>query len=181
MLRTQQERQAVVVRYLRGTNRAAALLTKAESVAEIVDGVVGTLSNEFRASACGIWLASPNGRILHLAGERGFSGLPTRSFEPEIEVTLHPYKIGWVARYKRPFVSSDIAEDVHFDRQWTVDNKIVSAAVLPLLFQEELLGVMVACFAEELPLEASEVLATLASVTSASLGTVRGQEERSTE
>lgn len=181
VLRNQQERQAVVVRYLRGTNRAAALLTKAESVAEIVDGVVGTLSNEFRASACGIWLASPNGRILHLAGERGFSGLPTRSFEPEIEVTLHPYKIGWVARYKRPFVSSDIAGDVHFDHQWTVDNKIVSAAVLPLLFQEELLGVMVACFAEELPLEASEVLATLASVTSASLGTVRGQEERSTE
>ncbi len=177
VLQAQQEHQAVVVRYLRGTNRAAAGLTTAESSAAIIDTLIGTLVNDFRASICAVWLTSANGRKLILAGEKGMEAAPTPSLEREIEILLHPYKVGWVARYRRPFVSNDVADDVHFDRSWLAANRIASAAVQPLIFQDQLLGVMAVFFNHELPIEASEVLATLASVVSTGLDGVREKEE----
>jgi|GEM_PF-4216372 len=68
--------------------------------------------------------------------------------------------------------------EIHFDGQWLADNHIVSAAVLSLIFQEELLGVLAAFFTEEMPLEASEVLSALASVTSSSLENLRAMGGR---
>lgn len=168
-LQAQQERQAVVVRYLRAANRASSQLMKADSQPEMIARILDMLTTDFRASMCGVWLATPDGRRLTLAGEHGLTNAASRSMEREIEVHLHPYKIGWVARFKRPFVSNDILSDMHFDKPWLEKYGVTAAAVLPLSHHDRLLGVLAAFFTEELPLEASAVLSTLASVLSANL------------
>lgn len=164
-LQAQQERQAVVVRYLRAANQTSSQLIKASSQREIIDNVLETLRTDFRSSICGIWLTEENGRHLTLAGEHGLKQAPSRSLEDAIELNLQAYKIGWVARFKRPFVSNDIEGDIHFDALWLKENRIVGAAVLPLTYHDRLIGVLAAFFPEALPLEASAVLATLASST----------------
>ena len=175
-LQTQQERQAIVVRYLRAANRTSSQLIKASSQSEMMDSTLSLLSNDFRAEVCGIWLATGDGRRLTLVGERGLSQAPTRSLEQQIEINLQAYKIGWVARFKRPFVSNDIQSDIHFDLPWLQEKRITGTAVLPLTYHDKLLGVLASFFVEELPLEASAVLSTLASVLSASLTNLPQEE-----
>jgi GAF domain-containing protein len=177
-LQLQQDRQAVVLRYLRSANIASANLMQARSRNEIVETVVEVLQTGFNVAVLAFYLASPDGRKLNLVGEVGLSRAPTRSLESTVEIALHAHKVGWVARFRRPFVSNELSRDLHFDAPWLVENHLASAAVLPLSAKDRLLGVVAAFFVQELPLEASAVLDTLASVMSASLDSLAGAAAR---
>jgi PAS domain S-box-containing protein len=164
-----QERQALITRFLRGANRVAAQITSADALAEKFDNLTLTLRNEFRMSHAGIWIREPSGHLLLRAAEVGLVEAPSRALEAQIDINMHSYKLGWVARLKRPYVSHDISNDIQMDQEWILENKIVSAAYFPLLQQDRLLGVIAAFSRYELPIEGADIIGTMAAVLAATM------------
>ncbi|HEY9759125.1 MAG TPA: PAS domain S-box protein [Oculatellaceae cyanobacterium] len=164
-----QERQALITRFLRGANRVAAQITSSDALGEKFDNLMITLRNEFRMSHAGIWICEPSGHLLLRAAEVGLADAPSRALESQIDVNMHSYKLGWVARLKRPYVSHDISNDIQMDQEWIAENKIVSAAFFPLLEKDRLLGVIAAFSRYELPIEGADIIGTMAAVLAATM------------
>ncbi len=168
-LQEQQEHQARVTRYLRGATRTASQLVSLADRNEILSTVVGALHYDFNMSVAGIWLQGERPNQFCLAAERGLAQSPSRMLEPDTDILLNPYKLGWVARMKRPFISNQLAGDIQLDQAWLEQQNLRSAAFYPLLDQDELIGIMVAFSSQELPLEASEILTTIVTILASSL------------
>ncbi|HEY9680308.1 MAG TPA: PAS domain S-box protein [Oculatellaceae cyanobacterium] len=164
-----QERQALITRFLRGANRVAAQITSSDALGKKFDNLMITLRNEFRMSHAGIWICEPSGHLLLRAAEVGLADAPSRALESQIDVNMHSYKLGWVARLKRPYVSHDISNDIQMDQEWIAENKIVSAAFFPLLEKDRLLGVIAAFSRYELPIEGADIIGTMAAVLAATM------------
>jgi GAF domain-containing protein len=82
---------------------------------------------------------------------------------------MHPYKLGWVARLKRPHVTHDLVNDIQMDQNWVTEHKMVCAAFFPLLDRDRLLGVIAAFSRYELPLEGADIIGTMATVLASSI------------
>jgi PAS domain S-box-containing protein len=169
LLREKQEHQALITRFLRGANKVAAQSTGTDTLIEKFKGLVLTLRNDFRMAVAGVWIAEPSGHMLLLAAEVGLTEAPTRSLEPRIDINMHSYKLGWVARLKRPHVTHDLVNDIQMDQNWVTEHKMVYAAFFPLLDRDKLLGVIVAFSRYELPLEGADIIGTMATVLASSI------------
>ncbi len=169
LLREKQEHQALVTRFLRGANKVAAQSTGTDTLKEKFKSLVLTLRNDFRMALAGVWIAEPSGHLLLLAAEVGLTEAPTRSLEPRIDINMHPYKLGWVARLKRPHVTHDLVNDIQMDQNWVTEHKMVCAAFFPLLDRDRLLGVIAAFSRYELPLEGADIIGTMATVLASSI------------
>jgi GAF domain-containing protein len=82
---------------------------------------------------------------------------------------MHSYKLGWVARLKRPHVTHDLVNDIQMDQNWVTEHKMVYAAFFPLLDRDRLLGVIAAFSRYELPLEGADIIGTMATVLASSI------------
>jgi PAS domain S-box-containing protein len=169
MLREKQEHQALITRFLRGANKIAAQATGSDSLSDKFKSLVLTLRNDFRMAVAGVWIAEPSGHMLLRAAEVGLSEAPTRSLEPRIDINMHSYKLGWVARLKRPHVSHDLDNDIQMDQNWVTEHRMVYAAFFPLLDKDRLLGVIAAFSKYELPLEGADIIGTMATVLASSI------------
>lgn len=170
-LRARQEHQLHITTALRAVNRSGAQLLFKENLDEICNSVLDTLENAFRAKVAGVWLATSASKLKRQAA-RGVEAAPTTGLAAELDLNFDSYKIAWVARYRRPFVSSNLDNDIQFDQAWLEEHGIASAALFPLLAGERFLGVMALFVQQPLPVEAGEILATLAALLSASLENV---------
>lgn len=170
-LRARQEHQLHITTALRAVNRSGAYLLFKENLDDICNSVIDTLSNAFRAKVAGIWLSTSHSKLKRQA-QRGIDEAPTPALAAELDLNFDSYKIAWVARYRRPFVSSNLDNDIQFDQGWLDEHRIASAALFPLLAGERFLGVMALFVEHPLPVEAGEILATLAALLSASLENV---------
>jgi PAS domain S-box-containing protein len=168
-LQAQQDRQGSVTLALRVVNRAGARMLFMSELDQVMTQVMDALSSGFHARLGGVWLVGNNPQKLHRKAVLGLDAAPTRNLNEEVDVAFDASKLGWVARYRRPFVSSNLKGDLQFDQLWLAEQGVVSAGVFPLLVQERLLGVMAVFVTRALPLEAGEVLATLAALVSATL------------
>jgi PAS domain S-box-containing protein len=177
LLREKQEHQALVTRFLRGANKVAAQSTGTDSLIEKFKSLVLTLRNDFRMAVAGVWIAEPSGHMLLLAAEIGLTEAPTRSLEPRIDINMHSYKLGWVARLKRPHVTHDLVNDIQMDQNWVTEHKMVYAAFFPLLDRDRLLGVIAAFSRYELPLEGADIIGTMATVLASTIQTDSDERE----
>ena len=137
---TQQLRQELMMRYLRATNRAAARVATLLEPLEIAQATMETLATEFDAAIAGLWLYDTAKQRLTLAAEKGLGASPTMSVGREIDVPMNAFKIGWVARFGRPYVGPILKDDLQFEQQWIAQERLQWAAIYPLKARGQLYG-----------------------------------------
>jgi PAS domain S-box-containing protein len=162
--RVELERQLRVMRFMRVTTAAAAHLTSVLDVDRVLWVAVETLVEQLDAALARIWLKEPGRDVLRLRASAGLSQRIEGSRRQYIDVATHPFKLGWVARTRQPFVKNGLTGDPQFDQEWIARAGIEAALALPLLVAGELQGVLVAFFRHPLDEEAFEALAMLAAL-----------------
>jgi diguanylate cyclase (GGDEF)-like protein/PAS domain S-box-containing protein len=87
-----------------------------------------------------IWLFNEKEDILEL---KASAGLYTHLDGPHSRIPYGKYKIGNIAKNRKPHLTNDVANDPHVnDQEWVMQEKIVSFAGHPLLLKDRLIGVM---------------------------------------
>ena len=82
---------------------------------------------------------------------------------------MNAFKIGWVARFGRPYVGPILEDDLQFEQQWIAQERLQWAAIYPLKARGQLYGVLAVFLRDEMPLGGSDVLSTLATIIAGSL------------
>ncbi|MCU1279394.1 MAG: putative transcriptional regulator [bacterium] len=114
--------------------------------AQLLQLVVETLAVDFQAALARVWVAEPDGKILLLRASAGLSKQTTTSSRARIDLRTYRFKVGVVARSREPFISNRIVGDADFDQRWVHKERLASVAVLPLVADDVMCGVMAAFF-----------------------------------
>lgn len=130
-------------------------MTKSLCLEEVLRATTQGLVNEFGAALARIWMIGPGdtcqacckaaictdrSRCLHLVAS---SGLSTNLNGEHQRVPLGVLKIGQIAQSGRPHRTNDVMRDERIpNKQWLQENGLQSFAGYPLIFQDEVLGVL---------------------------------------
>jgi PAS domain S-box-containing protein len=175
--RVELERQLRVIGHMRTVTAAAAHLTSLLDVDHVLELAVETLVSELGAALARVWIREPQRGTLRLRASAGLSRRIAGSSRERIDIATHPFKIGVVARTKRPFAKNNLVGDAQFDQEWVKREHIEAATAFPLLGSGDLEGVLVAFFRERLDEEAFEVLAMLAALVATGVTDARLYDE----
>lgn len=85
-----------------------------------------------------IWVCTPGEELILKAS----AGLYTRLNGEYSRLPLANPKIGAVARNRRPFVTNDVANSRHVDKEWATRENIVAFGAMPMLVGEDIVGVL---------------------------------------
>jgi PAS domain S-box-containing protein len=162
--RVELERQLRVVGHMRTVTAAAAHFTSLLDVDRVVALAAETLVSQFDAALARIWLKEPQGKTLRLRSSAGLSQRIAGSSRERIDIASHPFKIGLVARTRRPYAKNDLSGDPQFDQEWVAREGLEAATAFPLLVANDLQGVLVAFFRHTIDEDLFEVLAMLAAM-----------------
>jgi PAS domain S-box-containing protein len=171
--RVELERQLRVTRFLHAAARAVATLSSLLDLERVVATVVDTLVADFDAALARVWLYEAETNTLHLRASAGLAKAAATSSRARIDVATYPYKVGEVARSRRPIVKNGLMGDPHFEQAWVEREGLQAMAAFPLLFGGELKGVLACFFRQPLPEELVEVLATFAVVVTTAVHDVQ--------
>jgi PAS domain S-box-containing protein len=124
-----------------------------------------------------IWLLNAATETLELQAS---AGCYTHLDGPHSRVKVGQYKIGWIAREKKPLLTNSVPSDSRIsDPAWAVREGMVGFAGYPLLFEDRVLGVLAMFARHPLP---DGVLNTLGSVAdSLALGVERKRAQTALE
>jgi PAS domain S-box-containing protein len=175
--RVELERQLRVIGQMRTVTSAAAHLTSLIDVDRVLDLAVETLVSEFGAALARVWIREPGGRTLRLRASAGLSRRVAGSSREWIDIASHPFKLGVVARTKRPFAKNGLVGDPQFDQEWVKREGLEAATAFPLLGSGDLEGVLVAFFRQRLEEEVFEVLAMLTALVATGVTDARLYDE----
>jgi PAS domain S-box-containing protein len=167
--RVELERQIDLARSLRAATTAATRLTSVLDLEHVLRTAVEVLAFDYDAALARIWLWDPETGVLHLRASEGLSRRVHGSPREHVDPATHPYKLGRVARERRPFFKNGLAGDAQFDQAWVVRERLQAAAVFPLLIAGELTGVLASFFRHPLDEEVFEVLGTLAALVATAI------------
>jgi PAS domain S-box-containing protein len=167
--RVELERQIDLARSLRAAATAATRLTSVLDLEHVLRTAVEVLAFDFDAALARIWLWDPETGVLHLRASEGLSRRVHGSPREHIDPATHPYKLGRVARERRPFFKNGLSGDAQFDQDWVVRERLQAASVFPLLIAGELTGVLVSFFRHPMDEEVFEVLGTLAALVATAI------------
>lgn len=158
------ERQLRVVHHLRAVTAAGAHLTAVLDVDRVLERAVEMLVDEFDAALARVWLKEPHAEVLRLRASAGLSRRTSGSAREHIDIASHPFKVGVVARTRRPFAKNGLVDDGQFNQEWVQREGMEAAAVFPLLVGTDLLGVLVAFFRKRVESEVFEILGALGAM-----------------
>lgn len=123
----------------------------------VTDGLV----EQFDCAFTRIWLVEPDRSALRLVAS---SGLYTRLTGDFARVPMGAFKVGKIAQHCIPFLSNCLPdEDWVKDREWAISNNIRGFAGLPLMAEEQALGVLAVFSHRPMAPEFLEVLQVLSS------------------
>ncbi len=144
-------------------NLPAALQRCAEAMVQHLDGAFAR-----------IWTLAAGENILQLQAS---AGLYTHLNGPHSRIPVGAFKIGRIAKERRPHMTNDVAHDDQIsDPAWAVNEGMVAFAGYPLIVEDRLVGVL-ALFARH-PL-AQDILESLESISdSVAMGIDRKRAER---
>lgn len=142
---------------------------------EIAACVTNGLIEQFGCAFTRIWLVEPDRRSLRLVAS---SGLYTRLDGDFARVPMGAFKVGKIAQHCIPFLSNCLAdEDWVKDRDWAIVNNIQGFAGLPLMADDQALGVLAIFSHQPMAPEFLEVLQILSlSVAGALASAVNHQK-----
>ena len=126
--------------------RAVGRLSARLDPAQLLQLVVETLAVDFQAALARVWVAEPGTSLLLLRASAGLSQQTATSSRARIDLRTYRFKVGVVARTGEPFVSNRIVGDGDFDQRWVHKERLASVAVLPLIADEVMCGVLAAFF-----------------------------------
>jgi transcriptional regulator with GAF, ATPase, and Fis domain len=134
--------------------RVTLRMTSALRVEEVLPAITGGLVADFSMALARIWLAMPDRQCplcvsrgktseevgLHLVASDGLHRAVDGSYH---RVEIGALKIGAIAASREPLVSEPVAGDPRIpDQAWVAEHGLRSFAGFPLLFQDQLLGVL---------------------------------------
>ncbi|CAA9552089.1 MAG: hypothetical protein AVDCRST_MAG19-904 [uncultured Thermomicrobiales bacterium] len=170
--RIELERQIDVTRYLRASAAAAARLNQVHDRDAILGTTVGILATDFDAAIARAWVYDPATNALRLLASAGAIAPHDRPGGGDLDVATSPYLVARVARGRRPMVLDAFADDHPFDADWARRQGIVAMAAYPLLFGDELRGVLAHFGRQPIRDEVVEALANFAAIVTGALNDV---------
>ena len=128
----------------------------------VLQTIVGNLVENANIAFARIWLVDESGQALIL---RSSAGLYSRldGERSLIRIDDDPYKLGEIARNRRPFVTNQVQQLDQFDQRWAKEQGIVAFAGYPLLKRDRLIGVLAACSREAFNDDVLDMLADLSN------------------
>ncbi|OWK35303.1 Chemotaxis protein methyltransferase CheR [Fimbriiglobus ruber] len=134
-------------------------LVRGDSLAVMLQRCAGALVDHLHGAFARIWTFNPHDDVLEL---RASAGLYTHLDGPHSRVPVGHYKIGLIARERKPHLTNAVVGDPRVgDQEWAQREGMVAFAGYPLLVDDRLVGVM-AMFARQ-PLSET-TLGAMASV-----------------
>jgi DNA-binding transcriptional MerR regulator len=164
----------VAVRSQHAANCLAARLDLTQLIGRVVD----TLADDFAAALARIWIYEADEHVLHLRASAGLSRRTTGSSRARIDLAAYPYKVGVVARSREAFVANGLVGDQHFEQGWVAREHLQSVAILPLVAEDSLQGVLACFFRQPLSEEVVGALSTFAAMTAAGIAARRAPIRR---
>ncbi|MBI2472395.1 MAG: response regulator [Planctomycetes bacterium] len=129
------------------------------------------------AALARIWIFNDEERVLELQGS---AGMYTHIDGHHSKIPFGEYKIGWIARERRPHITNMVVGDTMMhDQEWTNREGIVSFAGYPLLVEDRLAGVMAIFAKKELSEITLKSLASVSDVIAIGIDRKRTEEEKS--
>ena len=99
-----------------------------------------SLIETFDCAFARIWLVEDNRKSLRLVAS---SGLYTRLDGSFARVPMGAFKVGKIAQHRIPFLSNALSEEEWVkDREWAIKNRIQGFVGLPLIAQNQTIGVL---------------------------------------
>jgi DNA-binding transcriptional MerR regulator len=141
--------------------------------------VVDTLASDFQAALARIWVAEPEGQVLILRASAGLSRQTTRSSRARIDLRTYRFKVGVVGRSGQPFVSNHIVGDPDFDQRWVRTERLASVAVLPMVAEGRILGVLASFYRIALNEEVLGGMRMFAQITASCLEAHAARQSKS--
>ncbi len=137
--------------------------------AQLLQLIVETLAVDFQAALARVWVAEPGGHVLMLRASAGLSRQTLQSSRARIDLRTYRFKVGVVARSGESFISNRIVGDADFDQRWVHKERLASVAVLPLVADELMCGVLAAFFRISLNEDLTGALRMFAAVAASCL------------
>ena len=135
-------------------------LTQGNSLKDTLDSCALALVRNLDAAFARIWTVNEAQDVLELQAS---AGLYTHTDGPHGRVPIGQFKIGLIARERKPHLTNDVRNDpLVSDREWAAREGMVAFAGYPLLVGDRLVGVM-ALFARQ-PLGSATLQAMTAVV-----------------
>ncbi len=160
---------AAAVRSMHAASLAATRLAARLDLKQLVELVVETLDADFDAALARIWILEPGENALYLRASAGLSRRTSTSPRARIDLANYPYKVGVVARSRTPFVCNGLDGDPHFEQPWVKREQLASVAILPLVAEGALHGVLATFFRQPLSEDVVGALGTFASMTASAI------------
>ncbi|RME90185.1 MAG: GAF domain-containing protein, partial [Anaerolineae bacterium] len=169
-------REQKLARYLRSLNHAIARASAGLDVDTVARTVTETLVEECGAAFARLWLTDQTGEYLLL---RASSGLYTRlnGSRARVSIAEYPYKLGLIARQRKPLITNRVQQEPYFDREWAQSQGLVAFAGYPILVEEKLLGVVALFSRSPLDEEMLDVLGAFVNQVGIALANARLFEE----
>ena len=152
--------------------RLSGQLTVKTIAASVTDGLV----EQFGCVFARLWITTPDRTALRLVAS---SGLHTHINGSFASVPMGSFKVGKIAQHCIPFLSNCLAEETWVkDRDWVVANQIQGFAGLPLVRQDQALGVLAVFSKAPLSAEFLEVLQLFSIAVSGAITTAQVHQKR---
>jgi len=157
-------------------------MTSSLNLQEVLDAITQGLVDEMKASFARIWLLGPadlctacfkaencknRDQCLHL---KSSAGIYTKINGEYRRIPMGKFKIGQIAQSREPIVGNDVQEDERLpNKDWLKENELNSVAGYPLVFRDELLGVIAMFSQQVMSSEEFERMAVFANQTAVAI------------
>lgn len=161
--------------------RAVSRLSARLEPARLLQLVVETLAADFQAALARIWVHEPGANTLWLRASAGLSRRTRGSSRARIDLRSYRFKVGVVGRSGEPFLSNDISADGEFDQRWVRKERLASVAILPLMADDAMYGVLASFFRVALSTEVTGALELFSALAAGSLAAHDGGARRAAD
>ncbi|MEW6249682.1 MAG: response regulator [Planctomycetota bacterium] len=154
---------------------AAEVLQRPGEARPLLQAVTALLVERLDAAFARVWTLDATGRTLELQAS---AGLYTHIDGPHSRIAVGQYKIGLIARERRPHVTNQVIGDpqVH-DQDWARRQGLAAFAGFPLLLEGRLLGVIALFARHELAPQAVDACGAVAHLLAQVLGRKQAEDE----
>ncbi len=150
-----------------------AALASGNPIGVMLDRCAGAAVRHLDAAFARIWTIDEGGQTLEL---KASAGLYTHLDGPHATIPVGRFKIGMIARERRPHLTNDVLEDPRVpDQEWVRREGMVAFAGYPLVVADRVVGVM-AAFSRK-PMSEATIRAMAAVADEVAIGIERKQAE----
>lgn len=143
---------------------------------EMLQGVTQLIVDYLEVAFARVWTLDVTGQMLELQAS---AGMYTHLDGVHSRVPVGQYKIGLIARERRPHVTNAVIGDARVHNQaWAKQEGMVAFAGHPLVVGDELLGVLALFSRRELSTQCMDMLGHVAALVAQALARKRAEEAR---